>query len=163
MHRIEGAAGLGVDADVGAEAYVHEHEADGRPDAEPDAERYRFNYLFTDVEYREDDEHYTFDEDDDQCRLEGLQVGHSCHCDDIRDDHGEEAVEAHAGSHSERLVCKECHAERTDGRGYAGCKEHAVPEFLAFRAEAGQQVGVQGDDVRHRHERSQTGDYLSPG
>ena len=70
----------------------------------------------------------------------------------LADHHGEEAVEAHARGHGEGLVGQEGHAEDTDGGGDAGSHEHGVPEFLPVGAEARQQVGIQGDDVGHRHE-----------
>ena len=58
--------------------------------------------------------------------------------------------------HDEGLIGQKGHDRRADGAGDAGGQKHAVPEGGAH-GEAGQQIGVQGDDVRHGHEGGQTG------
>ena len=73
-----------------------------------------------------------------------------------------ECVQAHAGSQSEGLVGKESHSAHTNGGGQAGSQEHAVPQLLTLSTKAREQVGVQGDDVGHRHERGQARQDLCP-
>ena len=72
---------------------------------------------------------------------------------------GEEAVKSHARSHRKGLVCGKSHNEHTDCRGNAGRHEHRVPQGSAA-CKIGQQIGVKGDDVSHRHKSGQSGDYL---
>ena len=113
------------------------------------------------LEHREHDEHDALDEDDAQCRLERLQVAHAGQGDDVGHDDGKEAVESHAGRHGKGLVGRERHDERADGGSDARGEEHAVPELrAALSAEAGQQVRVERDDVRHGHERGEAGKKL---
>ena len=154
-HDVEGAGeavALGIDADVGAETDVHQHQADGGGDAVADAERNGLDDLLTDLQEGEDEEHDALDEDDDQTGLERGLILAVVDDGDVGHDHGKEAVQTHAGSHDEGLVGHEGHADGADGGGNAGCQEHTVPQRGADR-EVGQQVGVQGDDVGHRHER----------
>ena len=160
-HDVKRAAVARVHTGVGADANVEQHETDGRRDAEPDAERNGLDDLLAHLEHRENDEHDALDEDDAQRRLERLQVAHAGQGDDVGHDDGEKAVETHAGRHGKGLVGRERHDERADGGGDAGGEEHAVPELrAALGAEAGQQVRVERDDVRHGHERRQAGDDL---
>ena len=153
---VERAALFTVKAGVRAEADVEQHKADGRSDADADAEGNGLNDLLADGEKREDDEENALDEDDAHCGREGFlvaQAGERC---DVCNDDGEEAVQAHAGGHDEGLVGQEGHGHRADGAGNAGGQKHAVPKRGAH-GEVGQQIGVQGDDVGHRHERRETG------
>ena len=159
-HGEEGAAVGAVEGDVGTQADVHQHQADGGADAQAHAEGNGLHDLLADIEEGQDDEHEAFHKDDDQSGLESFGVAHlraleSGQGNDAAHDHGKEAVEAHAGSHGEGLVGEEGHADGADGGCDAGGQEHAVPKRGAH-GEAGQQVGVQGDDVGHRHEGGQT-------
>ena len=155
----ERAALFAVKAGVRAEADVEQHKADGRGDADADAEGNGLNDLLADGEKREDDEENALDEDDAHCGREGFlvaQAGERC---DVCNDDGEEAVQAHAGSHCKGLVRGEGHDEHADRGGYARCHEYSVPQRSAGR-EVGQQVGVEGNDISHCHEGGKTGDYL---
>lgn len=146
-----GAALFAVKAGVRAEADVEQHKADGRGDADADAEGNGLNDLFADGEKREDDEENALDKDDAHCGGEGFlvaQAGERC---DVCNDDGEKAVQSHAGSHCERLVRGKGHDEHADGGGYAGCHEDRIPQRSAGR-EVGQQVGVEGNDISHCHE-----------
>ena len=155
-HDVKRAAVARVHTGVGADANVEQHETDGRRDAEPDAERNGLDDLLAHLEHRENDEHDALDEDDAQRRLERLQVAHAGQGDDVGHDDGEKAVETHAGRHGKGLVGQKGHAHRADGGGDAGGEKYAVPQGRPG-LEAGEQVGVQGDDVGHRHERGETG------
>lgn len=66
------------------------------------------------------------------------------------------AVKPHAGCQSKWLVGQKSHKKHCDSRGNAGSQEHAVPQ-LATHVKPGKQVGIQGDDIGHRHERGQAG------
>ena len=159
-HGVEGAAGFRVDAHVAAKADVHQHQADGGPDAQADAQGDGLHDLLPHVEHGQHDEHDALHQDDDQRRLEGFQVGQPAHGGQVAHHHGEEAVQPHAGGHHEGLVGQQAHAEGADGGSHAGGQEHAVPQRGSLRAEVREQVGVQGDDVGHRHEGGQTRDQL---
>ena len=148
------------DVDVGAEADVHQHQADGGGDAQPHAQGDGFHDLLPDVEKGQGDEHDALNEDDHQGGLEALHIAHAGDAHDVGHHHGEEGVEAHAGGQAEGLVGQEGHAEHGDGGGDAGGQEHAVPQVLTACAIVGQDVGVQGDDVGHRHERGESGHDL---
>ena len=157
-HDVERAAGLGVDAGVGADADVQQHQADGRGDAETDAEGDSVDDLVADIENGENDEYDAFNEDDAERGLEGFEVAHAGDGNDVCHNDGEEAVESHAGRHCEGLVRGESHDEHADCGSDAGGEEHAVPELrAALRAEAGEQVGVERDDVGHRHKGGESG------
>ena len=151
-HHIEGAAILSVNTCIGAKADVHQHQADGGRDAQTDAERNGLDDLFTDVEDGQDNEENALKQDDDQSGLERGHISHTGHGNDVADNYSEEAVQTHTGSHCEGLVGHERHAERTNGRGNAGCQKHTVPQFIARGTKTGEQVRVQRDDVGHRHE-----------
>ena len=158
-HDIEGigvAVTLGVNAHVGANADIHQHQADGGADAQPHAQRDGVNDLITDVEHAQQQEHDALHQDDAQYRLEGAGVVGVQQGGHVARHHGEEAVQAHAGSHDKGLVGQESHAHRADGGGDAGGEKYAVPQGRPG-LEAGEQVRVQGDDVGHRHERGETG------
>ena len=159
-HDEEGAAVLGVHARVGAQADVHQHQADGGGDAQAHPQGNGLHDFLADVEHGQHDEYKAFNEDDDQGGLEALHIAHAGDARDVGHHDGEEAVQAHAGGQAEGLVGQEGHGEHGDGGGDAGGQEHAVPQVLPLRAEAGEQVGVQGDDVGHRHERGQAGHDL---
>ena len=122
-HDVKRAAVARVHTGVGADADVEQHEADGRRDAEPDAERNGLDDLLAHLEHREDDEHDALDEDDAQRRLERLQVAHAGQGDDVGHDDGKEAVETHTGRHGKGLVGRKRHDERADGGGNARGKE----------------------------------------
>ena len=64
---VERAALFAVKAGVRAEADVEQHKADGRGDADADAEGNGLNDLFADGEKREDDEENALDKDDAHC------------------------------------------------------------------------------------------------
>jgi hypothetical protein len=74
-------------------------------------------------------------------------------------DHTKEAVQAHAGCHTEGLIGQERHADHTHKGSQAGCHEDTVPQGRAG-IKIGQQVGVQRDDVSHGHECSQASHQL---
>ena len=154
-HYEEGAALVGIDAGIGAEADVHQHQADGGADAQPHAQRDGFHDLFPDIEDGEDQEDHALHQNDHQSRLEGAQIGHARETRHIGHHQGKKAVETHAGRHGEGLVGQKAHADGADGGSDAGGQKHAVPEPHALCAEAGEQVGVQGDDVRHGHKGGQ--------
>ncbi len=159
---IEGAGvavALGVDAHVGAKADVHQHQADGRADAQADAQGDGGDDLVADVENAQQQEDDALHQNDAQHRLEGAGIVRVQHGGHVAGDDGEEAVQTHAGGHDEGLVGQEGHDYRADGAGDAGGQEHAVPKGRAD-GEVGQQVGVQGDDVRHGHEGGQAGQDL---
>ena len=158
-HHKEGTAGLGVDAGVGAEANVHQHQADGGGDAQPDPQGDGLHDLFPDVQYREDDKDDTFNEDDNQGGLEAGHVGHSGEAGDVGHHHSEKAVEAHSRGQGKGLVGQEGHAEHGKGGRQAGRHKDAVPQGGAH-IKVGEQVGIQGDDIGHRHEGGETGDDL---
>ena len=156
---IEGAGvavALGIDSHVGAKADVHQHQTDGGADAQTDAQRDSVHDLVADVEHAQQQEHDALHQNDAQHRLKGAGVVSVQHGGHIAGDDGEEAVQTHAGRHDEGLVGQKRHAHRADGAGDAGGQKNAVPEGSA-NGEVGQQVGVQGDDVRHGHEGGQTG------
>ena len=154
------AVALGVDAHVGAQADVHQHQADGGRNAQADAQRNGLHDLLPDIEDGQDHEHNTLNQDDDQSGLEGSHIGHTGHGNNVAHDHSKEAVQAHAGGHAEGLVGQEGHAEHADGGCDTGGHEHAVPELGALSAEIGQQIGVQSNDVGHGHEGGQTGNQF---
>ena len=161
-HHIEGrgeAVALGIDAHVGAQADVHQHQADGGADAQAHAQGDGFHDLFTDIEDGQDDEHDAFHQDDDQRGLEGGHIAHAGHGGDVGDHQGEEAVQAHAGGHGKGLVGQEGHHQAAHAGSDAGGQEHAVPQSGPY-VKVGQQVGVQRDDVGHGHKRGQTGHDL---
>ena len=161
-HHIEGsgkAVALGIDAHIGAQANVHQHQADGRRDTQTDAQRNGLHDLLTNIENRQHDEHDAFHQDDHQRGLEGSHIAHAGQGHDVAHDHSKEAVQAHAGRHGKGLVGQECHAEHTDGGGHTGGYEHAVPQGAAG-VKIRQQVGVQRDDIGHGHERGQTGHHF---
>ena len=163
-HHEEGggeAVALGVDAHIGAQADVHQHQANGGRNAQTDAQRNRLHDLLTDIEDGQDHEYNTLNQDDDQSSLEGCHISHTGHGDNVAHDHSEEAVQAHAGSHAEGLIGQECHAEHTHSGSDAGGHEHTIPQLGALSAEIGQQIGVQSDDVGHGHESGQTSHQFS--
>jgi len=158
-HDIEGAfvaVALGVDAHVGAKADVHQHQADGRADAQPHAQRDGGDDLIADIEHAQQQENDALHQDDAQHRLKGAGVVGVQHGGHVAGDDGKEAVQTHTGRHDKGLVGQERHHSGADGAGDAGGQEHAVPQRGAH-GKVGQQVGVQGDDIGHRHERGQTG------
>ena len=154
------AVALGIDAHVGAQTDVHQHQADGGGDAVPHAQRDRLNDLVPDVQHGQDDEHDALDKDDAQGGLKGLQIAHAGQGHKVGHHHGKEAVQAHAGGHGEGLVGQEGHTEHAHGGREAGGHEHGVPKLLPVGAETGEQVGVQRDDVGHGHKGGQTGQDL---
>ena len=160
-HHVERTAVFGIDTNVGAKTHVHQHQADGRGDAVAHAERDGLHDLLAHLQHGEHKEHDAFDEDDDEGSLKSAGVVAVIDHGDVGHHHSEEAVETHAGRHGKGLVGQEGHAGGADGGGDAGCKEHAVPQRRADR-EAGEQIGVQGDDVGHRHERGQARQDLCP-
>ena len=160
-HDIEGAAGLRINAGVGAKTDVHEHQADGGADAQTHPLGDSFHDLFPDAEEGEENEDDPLDEDDDQGRLEGFHIGHPGHGDDVGHHQGKEAVEPHPGGHGKGLVGQKRHGDGADGRGDAGGQEHAVPQLgPAVGAKAGEQIGVEGHDIGHGHEGGQAGHDL---
>ena len=99
-HDIEGigvAVPLGVNAHVGANADIHQHQADGGADAQPHAQRDGVNDLITDVEHAQQQEHDALHQDDAQYRLEGAGVVGVQHSGHVARHHGEEAVQAMPG------------------------------------------------------------------
>ena len=87
--------------------------------------------------------------------MEAGHIGHARHGGDVARHHGEEAVQAHARGQGKGLVGQEGHAEHADGGGDAGGHEHAIPKGRTD-VEICQQVGVQGNDVGHCHERGES-------
>ncbi len=157
-HDIEGSGktvALGVDAHIGAQADVHQHKADGRRDAQTDAQRNGFHDFLTDIQDRQEQEHDAFHQNNDQSSLERSHIAHAGHGNNVTNDHSKEAVQAHAGSHGEGLVRQERHAEHTNGGSNTSGHEHTVPQVRTASAEVGQQIGVQGNDVGHGHEGGQ--------
>ena len=153
------AVALGIDAGVGAEADVHEHQADGGADAQTHTQRNGMDNLVPDIEHAQQQEHNTLHHDDAHGGLEGAGVVGVEQGGDIAADDGEEAVQAHAGCHDEGLVGQESHADRAHSRGDTGGQKHGVPQRGAG-VKVGEQIGIQGDDVGHRHEGGQTCDDL---
>ena len=161
-HDIEGggiAVALGVDSHVGAQADVHQHKADGGTDTQTDTQRDSGDDLITNVKNAQQKENDTLHQNDAQHRLEGAGVVGVQHGGHIAGDDGEEAVKSHTGRHDKGLVGEEGHDHGADGTGDAGGQEHTVPQGCAH-GKVGQQVGVQGDDVGHRHECGETGQDL---
>ena len=150
-HHKEGTAGLGIDAGVGAKADVHQHQADGGGDAQTNPQGDGVHNLLPDVEDGEDDEDDALHQDNHQGGLEAVHIAHAGEGGNVGYHNGKKAVEAHAGSQSKGLVGQEGHAEHGKGGGQAGGQKNAVPQGGAH-IKAGEQVGVQGDDVSHRHE-----------
>ena len=85
-----------------------------------------------------------------------MQVAQPRQADDVGNYNRKEAVKPHAGRQGKGFVGQKCHDKHCNGGGNAGSQEHAVPQ-LAAPVEAGEQIGVQGDDISHRHERGQAG------
>ena len=154
------AVALGVDAHIGAQADVHQHQANGRGNAQTDTQRNGLHDLFPDIQHGQEDEDNALDQNDHQSGLEGGHIGHAGHGDNVPHDHSKEAVQTHTGGQGEGLVGQEGHCEHTDGRGDAGSQEHAVPQVLSLGTKAREQIGVQGDDVGHGHEGGQAGNQL---
>ena len=150
---------FGIDAHIGAKTDVHKHQTDGGTDAQTYAQRDGVHDLVADVEHAQQQEHDALHQNDAQHRLKGAGVVGVQHGGHVAGDHGKEAVQPHAGCHNEGLVGQKSHAHRADGAGDAGGQENAVPKRGA-NGEVGQQIGVQGDDVRHGHEGGQTGKDL---
>jgi hypothetical protein len=73
---------------------------------------------------------------------------------------GEERVEAHARSQSERVVGQESHQERRNGGGRAGGEQELPQHFPAQGI--GKDGRVHHDDIGHRHERGRTTCHLDP-
>jgi hypothetical protein len=69
---------------------------------------------------------------------------------------GKEAVETHTWCHGEGFVCQQSHTDGTQTGGDTGGQEYTVPQGGAH-IEPGQQIRVQGDDVRHGHKGGETG------
>ena len=160
IERSRKSVALCIDANVGAQANVHQHQADGGRNAKTDAQRNGIHNLLTNIKSRQNNEQQPFNQNDDQGSLERSNIGHAGDADDVGNNHGKEAVQAHTGSHCKGLICQKCHAEHTDCRSNTGCHEDTVPQGAA-RSKTGQQVGIQCDDVGHGHECGQAGDHLS--
>ena len=161
-HDIEGGGvvvALGIDAGVGAEADVHEHQADGRADTQAHTQGNGGDDLIPDVEHAQQQEHDALHQDDAQGSLEGGGVVGLQHGGDVAADDGKKAVQPHARRHNEGLVGQEGHAGGAHGGGQAGGHEYGLPQG-GTGVKICQQVGVQGDDVRHGHEGGQTGNDL---
>ena len=150
------AVALSVNAHVGAKADVHQHQADGGADAQPHAQRNGVHDLVADIEHAQQQEHNAFHQNDAQHRLKSAGIVGVQHGGHVAGDDRKEAVQTHAGRHDKGLVGQKRHAHSADGAGDAGGQKDAVPEGRT-NGEVGQQVGIQGDDVRHGHEGGQTG------
>ena len=91
-HHVEAVAVAVVDAGVGADADVEQHEADSRCDAGAHAVGDGLDDLFAHVAQREDQEHDAFGKHDDEGSLEGGDVARAREGGDLRYDQCEEAV-----------------------------------------------------------------------
>ena len=69
-HGIERTACFRIHTHIGPEPDVHEHEADGRPDAQADAQRNGVHDFFTHIQDGKHQEHNAFHQNDHHCRLE---------------------------------------------------------------------------------------------
>ena len=75
------------------------------------------------------------------------------------DGEDEEGVQTHAGGKSERLLGIESHDERTDDCSQCrGCEDGVGVH--ALRSKVGEDVRVDGEDIRHRKERGYACHYL---
>ena len=94
-HDIEGggiAVALRVNSGVGAEADIHQHQADCRSNAKAHAQRDRADNLFPHAEDGQRDKHKALYQNNAQRRLKRAGVLRIEHSGDIAGDHGEETV-----------------------------------------------------------------------
>lgn len=150
---------LAVYAGIRAKADVHQHQTDRRTDAQTNAQRNRCDDLIADIKDAEQDEHDALYKNDADGRLECGGVIRIQQGGNVATDHSEKAVQAHAGCHDEGLICQKCHGYGADCRGNAGRHKDRVPQ-MGTDIEVGQQIRIQGDDIRHCHECRQTGKNL---
>ena len=90
---------------------------------------------------------------------ERLNIAHAGNAHNIGHNQRKEAVQTHTGSHGKGLVGQEGHHNTAHSGGNTGGQKYTVPQGRAG-IEVGQQVGVQRDDIGHRHEGGQTGHDL---
>ena len=140
---------LGIDARVGAQTDVHQHQTNGRRNTQPDTQRDGLHDFFSDIQHRQDQKHDALQKDNHQRCLKGGHIAHTGHSSQIPHHDGKEAVQAHAGSHGKGLIRQKGHAEGAHGGGNTGRQEDTVPQCRPLRAEIGQQIGVQRHNVGH--------------
>ena len=70
----------------------------------------------------------------------------------------EEGVQAHTRGKGKRFLGKEGHDQRTDEGSQGGCRKDGTGRHV----EGAEDARIDGEDIRHRKERGNTGDDLGP-
>ena len=99
----------------------------------------------------EDNKDDTLNENGKECHLPGeahaaaYGIGHIC-------------IQSHAGGQGKWQICHQRHADRTQ----EGCKAGCQQDGSAVHTGGGENTGVDCQNIRHGHERGQTGSQLRP-